>query len=223
MISIFPSTMYVVMVVIGLIFFIVPTASAHMVSTFSIQPDSNYVDPATHFELTKENHPHIILQRDSVFTLPMVLKSDGNGTGMTSYLFHITDGNDFTAETMPTGMSIYVVPNHLLVPNGFNQTFNIVIKAGKNTPSGIYAPNLVTKWNNNNITRFMDVDPVYFQVGQWNWDSLSRQLERGISANDVVCKSDLHLIIKSEDGSPACVKPDTANVLIERSWAKASQ
>ena len=204
----------------GLSFLLIPSASAHLIPEFSIQPDPNYVDPVTHFLLSKENHPHIVLQRDSEFTLPMILKSDGNGTGMTSYLFHITNGNDFTAEIMPTGMSIHVVPNHLLVHNGFNQTFNIVIKVGKNTPSGIYAPNLVTKWNDNNITRFMNVDPIYFQVGQWNWDSLSRQLERGISANNAVCKSGLHLIIKSEDGTPACVRPDTANILIERGWAK---
>ena len=216
-------SMIITGIVLGLTFFPIPPVSAHIIPGFSIQPDSNYVDPITHFQLSKENHPHIVLQRDSEFTLPMTLKSDGNGTGMTSYLFHVTNGNDFTAETMPTGMSIHVVPNHLLVPNGFNQTFNIVIKVGKNTPSGIYAPNLVTKWNDNNITRFTDVDPVYFQIGQWNWDSLSRQLERGISANNVVCKSDLHPIIKAEDGSPACVKPDTSKILVERGWAKSPQ
>ena len=42
----------------------------------------------------------------------------------------------------------------------------------------------------------------------------------GISVKDIQCKGDLHLIIKSEDGSPACVRPDTAYMLIHRGWAK---
>lgn len=34
------------------------------------------------------------------------------------------------------------------------------------------------------------------------------------------CNPDLQLIFKSENGSPACVKPETAQKLIERGWAK---
>ena len=224
MLSVYSSMMYVAVIVISLIFFIVPSASAHLVPGFSIQPDPNYIDPVTHFQLTKENHPHIVLQRDSEFTLPMILKSEGdNGSFITSYWFHVTDGHDFTAEVMPTGMSIQVVPDHLLAGDGSVHRFNIVIKVDKNTPSGIYAPNLVTKWNNN-VTQSTDVIPIYFQVGKWNWNSLERQMELGISAKHVVCKSNLQMvIIKTEDGSPACVKPDTSNILIERGWAKASQ
>ncbi|MGI0070099.1 MAG: cupredoxin domain-containing protein, partial [Nitrosopumilaceae archaeon] len=46
------------------------------------------------------------------------------------------------------------------------------------------------------------------------------QLKSGIAANNVICKAGLQLIIKAEDGSPACVKYTTANVLIERGWAR---
>ncbi|MGI0102646.1 MAG: hypothetical protein ACREA7_08650 [Nitrosotalea sp.] len=46
-----------------------------------------------------------------------------------------------------------------------------------------------------------------------------KQFESGAGAKEVKCKRDLQLVIKSEDGSPACVKPDTANILIERGWA----
>ncbi len=46
------------------------------------------------------------------------------------------------------------------------------------------------------------------------------QFLSGILPNDTLCKPNLTLIIKSEDGSPACVKPDTANALVERGWAK---
>ncbi len=49
-----------------------------------------------------------------------------------------------------------------------------------------------------------------------------KQFKLGIAKN-VKCIDDLTLVIKAEDGSPACVKPDTANILIERGWAKALQ
>lgn len=46
------------------------------------------------------------------------------------------------------------------------------------------------------------------------------QLRSGIKARNVTCNDDMQLIIKAEDGSPACVKHDTAQKLIERGWAK---
>lgn len=44
------------------------------------------------------------------------------------------------------------------------------------------------------------------------------QFKSGIQAQTVECGSNFQLILKSEDGSPACVKPDTAQKLIERGW-----
>lgn len=109
------SMMYVSMIAIGLIFFVIPSASAHVVPGFSITPDSNYTDPVRHFLLSNENHPHIVIPQDSEFTLPMMLKSDGdNGTFITSYDFHVTNGSDFTTEAMPTGMSILLLVGHTM-------------------------------------------------------------------------------------------------------------
>ncbi len=45
-----------------------------------------------------------------------------------------------------------------------------------------------------------------------------KQFKSGVVANNVICKQDLQLIFKAEDGSPACVKPDTAQKLVERGW-----
>lgn len=45
------------------------------------------------------------------------------------------------------------------------------------------------------------------------------QLRFGIDSHNVVCKQDLQLVIKSEDGSPACVKPDTKTQLLKIGWA----
>lgn len=46
-----------------------------------------------------------------------------------------------------------------------------------------------------------------------------KQFKSGILVQDVKCNQGLQLIFKSEDGSPACVKPDTAQKLIEDGWA----
>lgn len=47
-----------------------------------------------------------------------------------------------------------------------------------------------------------------------------QQLKSGISANDIVCKEGFELIFKSKNDSPACVKAETKEKLIERGWAK---
>ncbi|MDE1725548.1 MAG: hypothetical protein KGH76_06600 [Thaumarchaeota archaeon] len=57
-------------------------------------------------------------------------------------------------------------------------------------------------------------------VGTPNHMSPLKQFKSGIKAEDVKCRQDLQLVIKSRDGSPACVKPDTVQKLIERGWAK---
>jgi len=46
-----------------------------------------------------------------------------------------------------------------------------------------------------------------------------KQMDSGVNAEDVVCKEGLELIIKASSGSAACVKPSTAQVLIQRGWA----
>lgn len=45
------------------------------------------------------------------------------------------------------------------------------------------------------------------------------QFKSGISAKDVKCTLGFELILKTENNSPICVKPDTSKILIERGWA----
>lgn len=47
-----------------------------------------------------------------------------------------------------------------------------------------------------------------------------QQLRSGIPAKDVKCRNDFTLVIKAEDGSPACVKSDDITKLVQRGWAK---
>ena len=44
------------------------------------------------------------------------------------------------------------------------------------------------------------------------------QVKSGVQAKDVQCKQGLTLIIKAEDGSPACVYPQVAQILAQRGW-----
>ncbi len=45
------------------------------------------------------------------------------------------------------------------------------------------------------------------------------QFEQGTPAQDVKCNTNLQLVLKAEDESPACVNPKDVAKLIERGWA----
>lgn len=47
-----------------------------------------------------------------------------------------------------------------------------------------------------------------------------KQFKAGFTFDNITCKKDLVKIMKSKDGSPACVKPQTAQKLVERNWGK---
>ena len=47
-----------------------------------------------------------------------------------------------------------------------------------------------------------------------------KQFKSGVKINEIQCSSGLHLIIKSSNNSPACVKPEITQKLIERNWTK---
>ncbi|HET6459034.1 MAG TPA: plastocyanin/azurin family copper-binding protein [Nitrosopumilaceae archaeon] len=49
-----------------------------------------------------------------------------------------------------------------------------------------------------------------------------KQIKSGISVDNVQCDTDLVLVIKTEDGSPACVKSDTATKLFARGWSQST-
>lgn len=47
-----------------------------------------------------------------------------------------------------------------------------------------------------------------------------KQFKSGIPANIVKCDDSLQLVIKADDGVPACVRPDNVSKLVYRGWAK---
>jgi hypothetical protein len=46
-----------------------------------------------------------------------------------------------------------------------------------------------------------------------------KQFKSGIIQDDIQCKQGFQLILKSENNYPVCVKPQTAEKLVERGWA----
>ncbi len=52
-------------------------------------------------------------------------------------------------------------------------------------------------------------------------NSPKHQIANGVLPQDVICKEHLELIFKSSNNSPACVKPETKEKLIERGWARS--
>ena len=57
------------------------------------------------------------------------------------------------------------------------------------------------------------------KIKEVNLESPLKQFNSGVPINEIQCRNDLVLIIKSNNLSPACVKPNTAERLIEREWA----
>jgi hypothetical protein len=45
-----------------------------------------------------------------------------------------------------------------------------------------------------------------------------KQIKEGVSPKDVECKTDMVLLLRSSGGSPVCVKPATADKLVEIGW-----
>ena len=45
------------------------------------------------------------------------------------------------------------------------------------------------------------------------------QIRSGISLSEVECDEELVLVIKNSNGTPACIKPDSVEVLFSRGWA----
>ena len=49
------------------------------------------------------------------------------------------------------------------------------------------------------------------------------QIKSGVKPESVSCNEDHELIFKATTGSPACVKPETSIILIQRGWASETQ
>ncbi len=88
---------------------------------------------------------------------------------------------------------------------------------------GRYEMGVVEK-ENGIVTGTSDT-PFTVKSNMSNTDQMSplEQFRMGVKLDKTQCPSGFQLVEKSSDNSPACVKPNTENILIERGWAKPIQ
>jgi len=67
----------------------------------------------------------------------------------------------------------------------------------------------------------VDITPGFFEDSFIELISPHEQIKMDISPSEVTCNENLTLVLKSTDGSPACVKPESVTKLVERGWAKS--
>lgn len=96
----------------------------------------------------------------------------------------------------------------------YHKELNFTILGNSDTVT-CYAGNLCSKPIVNNTVQYDPKSSI-----STGMKSPLKQFKSGITANDVKCNSGLWLVTKTEDGSPACVRPDTAYILIHHGWAK---
>lgn len=95
----------------------------------------------------------------------------------------------------------------------YHKELNFTILGNSDTVT-CYAGNLCSKPIVNNTVQYDPKSSI-----STGMKSPLKQFKSGITATNVKCNSGLWLVTKAEDGFPACVKPDTAQKLIERGWA----
>ncbi len=111
-------------------------------------------------------------------------------------------------------------------PQVFNQTQSLQMQAcsGPESVKWRFVPIQVDSYNatvsDNRGKVGMDFDSMLGATKSQTVSSPLEQLRFGADSHNVICRQDLQLVIKSEDSSPACVKPDTVNNLVTRGWGK---
>jgi len=67
-----------------------------------------------------------------------------------------------------------------------------------------------------------DTTTFSFEMGDKNLLPPLQQSKLGVPTDKIECRSDLQLITKAENNSTACVKQQTAQILVERGWTRTS-
>lgn len=107
--------------------------------------------------------------------------------------------------------------NYVVPYDAVNGTWKILATSGLNHAS------LDIQVTSSNYGINKNTAPIYGPGGPATTIQLEsplRQFKSGIPADEVICKQGLQLVIKTKDSSPACIKPDSAYMLIYRGWAK---
>jgi hypothetical protein len=103
--------------------------------------------------------------------------------------------------------------------------FSINFTIPENIESGNYTSKF-EMYEYGHSYNLMGIKTLYLDVGTNGKLEVSqilsplKQFELGTPASKVICNQGFQLIFKTEDGLPACVRPETVQKLIERGWAE---
>lgn len=131
------------------------------------------------------------------------------------------------------------MPRALIDSKGYdNKDTRFQVLVGMHQPDKYMQPVNYTEIASNDVSRTLAIEIPYEPIpnvsGAWDYkimpadvivgpsastQSPLAQFRLGMPSHNVACKLDLQLIIKAEDGSPACVKPQTVQKLVDLHWA----
>jgi hypothetical protein len=136
---------------------------------------------------------------------------------------------------------VITLPRELIDSRGYDgndASFRVWI--GMHQPDKYMAPANFTQITSNGKSRTLAIDipyePVSNSNGIWDFKIMSADVASGpgvsnesplklfrlgMTIDQIHCQKDFVLIIKSEDGSPACTSSETAQILIQRGWGHA--
>lgn len=79
----------------------------------------------------------------------------------------------------------------------------------------------VSKYSQPTVAFSRTTDSTFFFLVSADSEPPLIQFKSGVPIKKIKCKEGLESILKSSDGSPACVKPETKQKLVERGWTKS--
>lgn len=80
-------------------------------------------------------------------------------------------------------------------------------------------PNIPADWEDPCVPDYFSYDPDFFNFREAI--APLKQIKHKIPIDKIRCYDDKVLLFRNSDGSPACVKPETKQKLIERGWSNA--
>jgi len=100
---------------------------------------------------------------------------------------------------------------------GHNMSMNAAVNASESMPANMNMTNTSPPQNMTSTPQTTTSPPVIQKILP-----PLQQVKSGTSASSVKCDQGFSLVIKIEDGSPACVTPSIVQALVARGWGTMS-
>ena len=213
---------YFVILLFVTLIFVMNNAEARGFSDFSWKIDEIY---------HRDGHVQFVVQKGSENFLPIGIYGKSDVT----VNLHPTIGNDQIGPAkLPRGVDIYFEPSRITVAEGEIKTVKLIINVDKNAPANLYDVQIIGKWKEEDKIRDFMGSSIRLHVGRDFGDGKipvnmlesplkfwkSVRGEEGVTVNDIPCRNDYVLVVKSSTQTPACVTLETKEKLIQRGWTE---